>query len=178
MRAPTETAAAAPARPGASASVCRIPEAALSCVGCCLYAFAGAEATLASVRRNTAELARLLPGDEAAWLRFRDREAPHDVVCCNCVEDASGLLGCALHPAQLASRDLRRGHCMTEFLCRAAGLWQRAWDRETRERFVAFVRSRRLDSYEYSRQMVCDELLEAFLGQACALDAPSPGAGA
>ena len=61
---------------GAPFSVCRIRGAALSCVGCCLYAFAGKEATLAAIRRNTAAFAQLVPGDEAALLRFRDREAP------------------------------------------------------------------------------------------------------
>jgi len=150
-------------------SVCRIHEASLSCVGCCLYAFAGEEATLAAIRRNTAAFAQLVPGDEVALLRFRDRETPRDVVCCNCVEEAPGVLGCPLHPTRHALRDLRRGHCMAEFLCRTAALYRHAWSRETRERFAAFVRDRRLDNYEYSRQMVSDELLEAFLEQERAL---------
>ena len=149
--------------PPASPSVCRIPGASLSCVGCCLYAFAGKEATLAAIRRNTAEFAQLDPGDEAALLRFRDREAPHDAVCCNCVEEAPGVLGCPLHPARHASKDLRRGHCMAEFLCQTAALYRNEWSQEMRERFRTFVTERRLDNYEYSRLMVSDELLEAFL---------------
>jgi len=148
----------------ASSSVCRIREADLSCVGCCLYAFAGKEATLAAIRRNTAAFAQLVPGDEAALLRFRDREAPADAVCCNCVEVQPGILGCPLHPTRHASRDLRLGHCMAEFLCRTAALWHE-WSQEERERFAAFVKAQRLDNYEYSRLMVSDELLEAFLEQ-------------
>jgi len=142
---------------------CRLPEAALCCVGCCLYAFVGADATLAAIRRNTAAFAQVVPGDEAALLRFRDRAAPSDVVCANVVEEAPGVLGCPLHPAGAASRDLRRGHCMADFLCRTAALCLREWSRETRERFAAFVAAQRLDNYEYSRRMVSDELLEAFL---------------
>ena len=149
--------------PGASSSICRLSEAALSCVGCCLYAFAGKDATLAAIRRNTAAFAQLVSGDEAALLRFRDREAPSDVVCCNCIEEASGVLGCPLHPTRHASRDLRRGHCMADFLCRTAALFRNEWSQETRERFIAFVKERQLDSYEYSRLMVNDELLEGFL---------------
>jgi len=150
--------------PGTS-SVCRNRENGLSCVGCCLYAFAGKEATLAAIRRNTAAFALLVPGDEPALLRFRDREAPADVVCCNCVEEAPGVLGCPLHPTRNASRDLRRGHCMAEFLCHTAALYRNEWSQETRERFTAFVKEQRLDNYEYSRLMVSDELLEAFQKQ-------------
>lgn len=155
---------------------CRIGEAALSCVGCCLYAFAGKEATLAAIRRNTAEFSRLVPGDEAALLRFRDRQTPGDVVCCNCMEEAPGVLGCPLHPARHAGRDLRRGHCMADFLCRTASLWRREWDEGMRERFAAFVQALRLDACEYSRLMVSDELLEAFLGQARPQMTPPPPA--
>jgi len=147
---------------GDAATACRIPGAGLSCVGCCLYAFAGRDATLAAIRRNTAELAALPPGDEAALLRFRDRETDGEVVCGNCVQEASGLLGCPLHPARHGLRDLRRGHCMADFLCRTAALFRREWDERTRERFVAFVAAQRLDSYDYSLRMVKDELLEAF----------------
>lgn len=147
----------------ASPLPCRLGEAALACVGCCLYAFAGKEATFAAIRRNTAAFAQLAPGDEAALLRFRDREAPADVVCCNCVEEASGLLACPLHPTRHAARDLRRGHCMADFLCRTAALHSREWDTETRGRFASFVTAQRLDHYEYSRLMVSDELLDAFL---------------
>lgn len=155
-----------------SSSVCRLGGAAPSCVGCCLYAFAGKEATLAAIRRNTAEFAQLDPGDEAALLRFRDREGPHAVVCCNCVEEAPGVLGCPLHPTRHASKDLRRGHCMAEFLCHTAALYRNEWSQETRERFTAFVKERRLDSYEYSLLMVNDELLEAFLKRYPPVQAP------
>jgi hypothetical protein len=151
--------------PSASSSICRLSEAALSCVGCCLYAFAGKEATLAAIRRNTAAFALLVPADEAALLQFRDRASPPDVVCCNCVEEAPGILGCPLHPGRHASRDLRRGHCMAEFLCRTAALYRDEWSQETRHRFAAFLKEQRLDNYEYSRRMVSDELLEAFLQQ-------------
>ena len=152
--------------PDSSSSVCRIPEAALSCVGCCLYAFAGKEKTLAAIRHNTDAFAQLAPGDESGLLRFRDRETPCDVVCGNCIEEAPGVLGCPLHPARHASRDLRRGHCMADFLCRTAALHLREWGPEVRARFAAFVEAQHLDNYEYSRLMVSDELLEAFLEQA------------
>jgi hypothetical protein len=158
------------AAPSASSSICRIREAALSCVGCCLYAFAGKEETLAAIRRNTATFAQLVPGDEAALLRFRDRETPCDVVCRNCIEEVPDLLGCPLHPNRHASRDLRRGHCMAEFLCRTAALYRNEWSQETREWFITFVKEQRLDNYEYSRLMVSDGLLEAFLEQARSLD--------
>lgn len=148
-----------------AASICRIPAAALTCVGCCLYDFAGKEATLAAIRRNSAAFAQLDPGDEAALLRFRDRETPRDVVCCNCIEESPGVLGCPLHPTRHASRDLRLGHCMAEFLCRTAALYQREWSTEQQERFVAFVTAQGLDNYEYSRRMVSDDLLEAFLAR-------------
>jgi hypothetical protein len=151
--------------PSAPASVCRLAEAVLSCIGCCLYEFAGREATLAAIGRNTAALAQLAPGDEAALLRFRDRAAPADVVCCNCVEESPGVLGCPLHPTRHASRDLRLGHCMANFLCRTAALYRREWSQGTRERFAAFVKARHLDNYEYSRLMVSDQLLDAFLEQ-------------
>ena len=151
--------------PSSPSSICRIPEAPLCCVGCCLYAFAGSAATLAAIARNTAAFAQLVPGDDAALLRFRDREAPSDAICGNCVEDPPGMLGCPLHPTRHASRDLRRGHCMADFLCETAALYRREWDTGTRERFVAFVKAQRLDHYEYSRRMVTDELLEAFLRQ-------------
>jgi hypothetical protein len=158
--------------PSASSTVCRLSEAALSCVGCCLYAFAGKEATLAAIRRNTAAFAQLDPDDKEALLRFRDRESPPDVVCCNCIEEAApGVLGCPLHPARHASKDLRLGHCMAEFLCQTAVLYRDEWNRETRERFIAFVKERRLDNYEYSRLMVSDELLETFVKQGCPLPA-------
>jgi hypothetical protein len=154
---------ARPPATGAPALPCRLGEAAPCCVGCCLYAFAGKEATLAAIRRNTAAFALLVPGDEAALLRFRDREAPHDAVCCNVVEEEPGVLGCPLHPARQSGRDLRRGHCMADFLCRTAGLYLREWDAPTRDRFAAFVAAQGLDNYDYSRRMVSDELLEAFL---------------
>jgi hypothetical protein len=164
--------------PGSSRSACRIPEIGLTCVGCCLYAFAGKEPTLAAISCNPDAFSRIAPGDEGAVLRFRDRAAPADVVCCNCVEEAPGVLGCALHPARHGSRDLRRGHCLAEFLCRTAALYRTEWDGSTRERFAAFVGAQRLDNYEFSRRMVTDELLEAFVEdeRAWGETPPAPGA--
>ena len=52
---------------------------------------------------------------------------------------------------------------MAEFLCHTAALYRNEWSQETRERFTAFVKDQRLDNYEYSRLIVGDELLEAFL---------------
>ena len=52
---------------------------------------------------------------------------------------------------------------MAEFLCHTAALYRNEWNHETRERFATFVKEWRLDNYEYSRAMVNDELLEAFL---------------
>ena len=61
---------------------------------------------------------------------------------------------------------------MAEFLCHTASLNRNEWSLETRERFTVFVKEQRLDNYEYSRLMVSDELLQAFLKQ------DPPGAGA
>lgn len=97
------------------------------------------------------------------FLAFRDRTFPDDLlngVCRNLIEE-KGRLICPLHPSRHNGKDLRKGHCDINFLCKAAKEFA-GWDKRKRERFLQFLQDKKVDSIDYSLKMENNSWLEEF----------------
>lgn len=133
------------------------------CMGCCGHDFLSKEKIKEAVRENTEEYEAVGPKREGEFLAFRDRIFPDDLlngVCRNLVEE-KGKLICPLHPLRHNGKDLRKGHCDINYLCKAAKEFA-GWDKRKRERFLQFLRDKKVDSIDYSLKMENNSWLEEF----------------
>ncbi len=80
-------------------------------------------------------------------------------VCRNLIQE-NGCYLCPLHQAR-HGKDLRIGHCDTDYLCNTAKLFEK-WSEEKKKQFIAFVESKNLDNTEYSILMDNHSLLKEF----------------
>jgi len=131
-------------------------------MGCCGHDFVSKEKIKEAVKKNASEF------NEFGWterelVKFRDRALPRDLrdgVCRNLIEK-DGRFICPLHPKQNKGRDLREGHCDVDYLCQTAKEFS-GWSKEKQERFLEFIKSKKLNNLDYSIKMDDDSLLEGF----------------
>jgi len=131
-------------------------------MGCCGHDFESKEKIQEAVFKNNLEFKHADPKTEEEFIQFRDRRPSRDLrngVCRNLVEE-KGCYLCPLHPAR-HGKDLRIGHCDTDYLCRTAALFEK-WSEEKKKKFVAFVEAKKLDNTEYSILMDNNSLLKEF----------------
>ena len=134
-------------------------------MGCCGFDFESKEKIQEAVFKNNLEFKHADPKTEEEFLKFRDRRPPRDLrngVCRNLIEE-KGCYLCPLHPAR-HGKDLRIGHCDTEYFCNTAKLFEK-WSEEKKKQFIAFIESKGLDKTEYSIQMDDNSLLKEFTEQ-------------
>lgn len=132
------------------------------CMGCCGHDFESKEKIKEAVFKNCLEFKHANPKTEEEFLKFRGRRPSRDLrngVCRNLIEE-NGCYLCPLHPAR-QGKDLRIGHCDTEYFCYTAKLFEK-WSEEKQKKFIAFVNSKSLDNTEYSISMDNNFLLKEF----------------
>ena len=132
------------------------------CMGCCGYDFLSKQKIKEAIFKNTLEFKNTNPQTEKQFLQFRDRRPSRDLrngVCRNLVEE-KGCFLCPLHPAR-HGKDLRIGHCDTEYLCKTAAAFEN-WSEEKKKKLILFIEEKKLDNLDYSIQMDNNSLLEEF----------------
>ena len=133
------------------------------CFGCCGHDFAAKKRLKEAIRENTAEFSVVDVNSEKSFVAFRERTHPNDLrhgVCRNLIEE-KGCFLCPLHPTRHSGRDLRIGHCDTNYLCPTAQKFE-GWDQEKQETFLKFIDSLGIDNVDYSLKMDSGELLREF----------------
>ncbi len=134
------------------------------CMGCCGHDFISKQKIKAAIDENTKEFTQLQPDTEEKFITFRDRRHPMDLrdgVCRNLIEEKGRFL-CSLHPARHQGKDLRIGHCDTNYLCKTAREFD-TWNADQRQTFLNFVNVQQLDNITYSIKMDDNSLLAEFL---------------
>jgi hypothetical protein len=129
------------------------------CMGCCGHDFKSLELVKEAVRRNTLEFRKFKNLE-----KFRDRAGKWDLrygVCRNVVM-IRGKVFCPLHPARNKGKDLRKGHCDVDYLCKTAKVFSK-WNKEKQKKFLEFVEGKGLDVIEYSVGVDDGSLLKEFL---------------
>ena len=132
-------------------------------MGCCGHDFEPKEKIKEAIFKNTLEFKNADPQAEKQFLQFRDRKPSMDLrngVCQNLVEERGCFL-CPLHPARHQEKDLRIGHCDTEYFCKTATLFEKSSE-EKKKKFARFIEMKKLDKLDYSIQMDNNSLLEEF----------------
>lgn len=140
-------------------NLCHIKEHGLYCFGCCGDDWLPKDQIEKGVRINTEDLKKHVgPIKE---FRNRSWDLTEYGVCPNLVFLKDGSIGCHLHP-KIHGEDLREGYCENDHLCKAAFMYN-SFDDETKEKFVKFLISKKLDTYDYSIRMDNGELIAEFL---------------
>lgn len=132
-------------------------------MGCCGYDFEPKEKIKQAIFKNTLEFKNADPQTEKQFLQFRDRRPSRDLrngVCRNLVEE-KGCFLCPLHPARHQEKDLRQGHCDTEYFCQTAKEFEN-WSEEKKKKLILFIEEKKLDNLDYSIQMDNNSLLKEF----------------
>jgi len=136
------------------------------CMGCCGHDFESKEKIKQAVFKNNLEFKHANPKTEEEFVQFRDRRPNMDLrngVCRNLIEE-KGCFLCPLHPARHQGKDLRIGHCDTNYLCNAAKAFE-TWDEEKKKKFLDFISCKKLDNVSYSILMDNNSLLQEFTEQ-------------
>ncbi len=136
------------------------------CMGCCGHDFGSKEQMQQAITENTQEFNTAHPQTEQQFLTFRDRAHPFDLrygVCRNLIEE-KGCHLCPLHPTRHRGKDLRIGHCDTNYLCQTATLFA-GWNTQQQEAFIHFIEAKKIDHLTYSIAMDNNTLLKEFLDQ-------------
>ena len=130
----------------------------MSCFGCCGNSYKSVEEIKKDIQQNTLEFSKCISLED-----FRDRSGKWDLcksgVCKNVVEKDSKIF-CPLHP-KFCGTELRKDHCEEDYLCKTFKSFLE-WDEKKKKAFIAFVKSKNLDSYRYSILMDSNKLLEEF----------------
>lgn len=132
-------------------------------MGCCGYDFLSKQKIKEAIFKNTLEFSNANPQTEKQFLQFRDRRPSMDLrngVCRNLVEE-KGCFLCPLHPARHTEKDLRIGHCDTEYFCQTAKEFEN-WSEEKKKKLILFIEQKKLDNLDYSIQMDNNSLLGEF----------------
>jgi len=133
------------------------------CMGCCGHNFSSKEEIKRAIDKNSKEFEDFNPKSEKEFIGFRDRAHSADLrygVCRNLIRD-NGCLSCPLHPAQHQGKDLRIGHCNTNYLCSTARDFE-DWDENKKKSFLIFIKSKKLNNIEYSINLDNVSILREF----------------
>ncbi len=141
-------------------NLCQLTELNLSCFGCCGHTYKSKDMIRADLEKNSIEYE--YAEDNKA---FRDRAKRNDLrpsgICRNLILAGDAVI-CPLHPELNNMIDIRIAHCSTEHLCRTRREFE-TWDEETRERYLSFLKKKRLDIYSYSIRTDDGSLLREFI---------------
>lgn len=145
------------------------------CMGCCGFDFPSKEQVAEAIKKNTLEFNFVNPISDIEFLSFRERRPAMDLrsgVCRNLIKE-NGCFLCPLHPSRHDGKDLRLGHCDTEYLCNTAKNFAQ-FDEAKQNAFVAFIEQKKLDNITYSILMDKGILMREFNRQNAKKASASP----
>ena len=147
--------------PCVKSDLCQVKELNLTCFGCCGYDFTGKSQIMKDIKKNTLEYKQIRNKE-----KFRDRADKDSLrksgLCRNLVVLNNKVL-CPLHPGMNKGKELRKGHCDINYICKTSKLYTNEWDEETRKQFIEFLKTKKLDTYTYSLGMDKGLLLKEFM---------------
>lgn len=132
-------------------------------MGCCGHSFISGEKIKQSIKKNTQEFQEYDPFFEEDLLRYRDRAGRHNLrngVCRNLIAK-EGKIFCPLHPIVNNGKDLRKGHCDTDYFCETAKKFS-FWNEQKQREFIIFIKSKKIDNITYSILIDKGTLLQEF----------------
>ena len=136
------------------------------CMGCCGHSFENKDSIKAAIKKNTLEFESLAPKERSEFIAFRDRNYSYNLrsgVCRNLISSKCQIY-CPLHPLRHEDKeeDMRLGHCDIHHLCKTAKKFKN-WSDQLKEKFILFIKSKKLDNISYSLKMDDGSLLREFL---------------
>lgn len=139
--------------------LCQLKEFGLSCFGCCGNSYSNKRKLIRDIKKNTWEFKN---NDSISSFMTRTRELRDSGVCANIVLK-DGKFFCPGYPILNNGRDYRDldPDCHKEHLCKAFSSFQ-TWDKKKQQKFLDFIKLKKLDSYIYSIKMDNDSLLKEF----------------
>lgn len=140
--------------------LCQTEELGLSCFGCCGNDYNHKRKLMKDIRKNTWQF----NNKPIKLFMTRTTELRSSGICANLVFK-DGKFFCPGHPALHEGRDYRKLDLDCEKEkddgCKAYILFQ-SWSKEKQQKFLDFIKSKKLDSYTYSIKMDNDSLLKEF----------------
>ena len=140
-------------------NLCQSEELGLSCFGCCGNSYKGKKRILRDIRKNT-----LKWKNKKSTPKFMKRSLNlHDSGVCFNVIYKDEKFYCPGHPEINNGRDFRNldKDCERQFECKTHFILNK-WDKEKQEKFIEFIKSKKLDSYVYSIKMDNGSLMKDF----------------
>ena len=139
--------------------LCQMPELGLSCFGCCGNKYANKRKLMRDINKNTLEFDnKKSTGD----FMSRTTHLRSSGICANLIFK-NDIFYCPGHPAINSGRDYRNldPDCDKDFLCKTFGLFQQ-WDEAKKQRFLAYIKEKKPDSFTYSIKMDNGTFLKEF----------------
>lgn len=142
-------------------NLCQLKEFGLSCFGCCNTDYYGKKKTMRDIKKNTHKFNK---HKSLRLFMSRTKKLRPSGICANMVFK-DGKFFCPGHPALHYGNDHRRldPDCEKDADdgCKTYILFQ-TWSKEKQKQFLDLIKSKKLDSYTYSRKMDNDSLLKEF----------------
>lgn len=153
----------------------------ISCYGCCGRDFKTQKEIEKDIDKNTSVFKFIKIPSTLRLLIFRDRlsENPDDLnpsgICSNLVKFDDGIIACPLHKdinklvskkefLAIHKKDLRYNHCDVNFECETVLIWQKLSENQRTE-YLEWLKSRSLDTYNYSVKNVYGDLIKEFMDE-------------
>ncbi|MFA6088556.1 MAG: hypothetical protein WC755_01705 [Candidatus Woesearchaeota archaeon] len=150
-------------------NLCQIKQLGLSCFGCCGFDFTTKKDVLDTIKQNTIDFENF-KNEKDGLKKYRDRykklaedgewELSKSGICYNLIVK-EGAFVCPLHAMQNQGIDLRHDHCDLNYNCKTVFIFDK-WDKNKQNTFIEFIKSKKLSSYEYSKLMFKNKLLNEF----------------
>src|SRR3989338_8835000 len=124
------------------------------CFGCCGRNLGTTSELKLAIAQNTKEFNAANPQTTEQLLEFRERYHSYNLLhglCRNLIEK-EGQAICPLHPMLNSGKDLREGHCDAAYFCATARLFS-SWKEEKQTKFLDFITNKKLDRFDFSKQM-------------------------
>jgi len=142
-------------------NLCQIPELKLHCMGCCGHDFTSRQDVEKAIKNNTESYYKAK--DKKKWGERSPCYVRGCGICYNVILEGEEAY-CPLHPLRNNGKELRDDDCDFDYMCRTFKLFK-SWSEDKQKRFVDFLKSKKLDWYEYSVGMDTSTLLDEFLSQ-------------
>ena len=139
--------------------LCQLKNLELSCFGCCGNSYTNKKKLMRDIKKNTLEF-----DNKKSISQFivRTKHLRDSGICANLVFKDKKYY-CPGHPILHRGRDYRNLDpvCDKDFLCKTFGLF-RQWPKEKQQKFLEFLKKKKLDSFTYSIKMDNNSLLKEF----------------
>ncbi len=139
--------------------LCQLKDLELSCFGCCGNSYSNKKKLMRDIKKNTLEFENK---KSIKSFMTRTKELRPSGICANLIFKDKKFF-CPGHPELNKNIDYRNldPDCHKEHICKTFSLFE-TWDKEKKQKFLNFLKSKKFDSYTYSIMMDNNSLLKEF----------------